>query len=148
MFINIVYINTEAIVDKENKEMLHRTELKYYLTIDELTLPAKKREELLLKRKLIDQGILREMDLSANSDAIREAAEKNIEVGAVCRLLCTSDSAAKLLITYMILLVILEPLLINFNIVIGVIMGIGLLIFPFFFDSWRVKYCKNKCHLD
>lgn len=64
-------------MDKELKELIHRHELKHYLSEDELTLPDERREELLLQRKLVDEGFLSEMDLIINKESIQKVAKKS-----------------------------------------------------------------------
>jgi len=63
-------------------EVLHRAELLHYLSDEEMTLPDVDREALLLERKLLDSGALREQDLIGNrawirEQAIKEAKERN-----------------------------------------------------------------------
>lgn len=69
-------IMSEDSDDPGLKEIIHRVELKHYLSADELTLPDKDREELLLQRKLVDQDALREMDLIVNREGIQDAAKR------------------------------------------------------------------------
>ena len=64
-------------MDRNDEQELHRIELKHYLSEDELTLPDVEREELLLQRKLVDRGLLDEMDLIANRGVIQDAARKS-----------------------------------------------------------------------
>ena len=65
-------------MDEEDERLVRRAELKHYLTEEELTLPDAEREVLLVQRKLVDQGLLNEMDLIANRDAINDLARKNL----------------------------------------------------------------------
>jgi hypothetical protein len=62
---------------KEDLEKLHRAKLKHFLSIDELTLPDVKREELLLQRELLSRGLLRDMDLCTNMESIEKAARES-----------------------------------------------------------------------
>lgn len=64
-------------MEKDLEEAIHREELKHFLTKDELTLPDQEREELLIQRKWVDQGIISELDISANRSAIQQAARKS-----------------------------------------------------------------------
>jgi hypothetical protein len=59
----------------DNEELIRRAELKHYLTPDELTLPDVQREKLLLQRKMVDSGLLRESDLALNDDVICKSAK-------------------------------------------------------------------------
>jgi len=55
-------------------ELLHRAKLKHYLSEEELLLPDKEREKLLIQRELLDSGLLRDPDLIGNEDQISRAA--------------------------------------------------------------------------
>lgn len=61
---------------QNDNEILHQAELKNYLAENELLLPDIERERLLIQKKLVDLGLLREMDLVANNNAFFKEARK------------------------------------------------------------------------
>jgi hypothetical protein len=84
-----------AMDTKKIDEAIHRAELKRYLSKDELTLPDEEREVLLLERKLVDSGALREEDLFINKNALRDSVKKTVPkdlqvVGVVAAVLLTA----------------------------------------------------------
>jgi hypothetical protein len=67
-------------MDEEINAVIRRAELKRYLNEDELTFSDIEREEILVERKLLEQGVLRERDLviRKNREMIKTLARKNL----------------------------------------------------------------------
>ena len=75
-------------------------ELKHYLTKDELALPDEEREKLLIARKMVDQGLIDEMDVIANKQVIVEQASKNTRKGIPEWLWFLAYTAAFFIVVY------------------------------------------------
>jgi hypothetical protein len=68
-------------MDEEINAVIRRAELKRYLNENELTFSDIEREEILVERKLLEQGVLRERDLviKKNREMIKTLARKNLD---------------------------------------------------------------------